>query len=187
MTDPRKIILRMLCKTSDNFTETELGQVHFCGSFASCMKAEIEFACVHDIDILVDGPNMAARFWDFLDSLLEQGLRSFNNSEHPKSVRNWKTCNEGNFLHPTLLTLNCSLIGHKEQQLDIFIADAALGIPYLEKWMWDGGRKVEPFATSEHRRSFLKNLPLNQISFSTALRKVKDFLDSQREESLWIR
>ena len=62
MTDPRKIILRMLCKTSDNFTETELGQVHFCGSFASCMKAEIEFACVHDIDILVDGPNMAVDF-----------------------------------------------------------------------------------------------------------------------------
>lgn len=178
----------MLYQTSGNFEEPELEQLKFCGSFARMLKAEIEFACVHDIDVLIEGPNMAARFWGFLDSLMQQGLRSVNDSEHPESVTHWTVCNKGNFLHPTLLKLDCDVIGVKEQQLDIFIGDNALvSIPYLEKWKWDGGAKLEPFATSEHRRSFLKNLSLNQISFSTSLRNIKDFLDSQKEESLWVR
>ena len=166
-TDPRIKILTILCKTSDNF-EPLLDQIHFVGSLSKRLDAGGQFGQNWDVDILINGRDMAGQFWDFMESLLEQGLKSVHNvSEHPKTVKHWNPCRPNCILHPTLLTLDCSQIGCKNQQLDIFIDNSVLhDIPYSEKWMWNG----TPFEQRPLREDSEK------LSFKRAIPKVKEFL-----------
>jgi len=172
--DGRIRILGILCKVSDDF-EQYLYQIHFVGSLTTWLDGECRFDQVGDIDILINGREMARQFWVFLEGLLEQGLKSvYNVEEKADALKYWNPCLSFHKWHPTALTLDCSKLNlkHNPFNLDINIDKWVLrDVPGSDKWMHDDETTFE-----HHSFSSKKEHSRDPISFALAIPKVKDYL-----------
>jgi hypothetical protein len=131
----KREILRITCETAANF-KPFLTELCFVGGVVNWLNGQKTFEEIGDIDLLIRGEDMARRFWDFVEKLLEQGMRPlYDVAETPRPIKNWIPCKPDK-LHPTILTVDCDNSDKKPFKLDIFIDPSVFSIvPNSSSWI----------------------------------------------------